>query len=101
MKPHGNATWTDKQRIQVMTLRARGWTYDAIGKALGKTKSSVISMVRRLSPIPTKKTKSGTRGFERRDLRNAQDRKCLCCGHSFKSEGKHHRVCDSCKQSEA
>jgi hypothetical protein len=35
---------------------------------------------------------------QREKKQATRQRNCLCCGHPFTSEGKHHRICDPCKE---
>lgn len=32
--------------------------------------------------------------------RKAGPRPCMCCGHSFESEGVHHRLCGTCRHAD-
>lgn len=39
------------------------------------------------------------KAFEKRQTRST--RPCMCCGHQFPSQGRHHRLCAECRQTAA
>jgi hypothetical protein len=65
-----------------------------IAQSLGRT---IIAVYKKLHLLRMAEHAHAERAAPRRIT---QQRKCLCCGKAFFSEGAHHRICDNCKATE-
>jgi hypothetical protein len=74
--------WTDEQVNKLWQMVAQRQPVDKIATALGRTQAAVIA--KRDHARPTAPTRQ-------------QERPCITCKTSFKSEGPHNRMCGRCR----
>jgi hypothetical protein len=77
--------WTPDEDETLLTMTARGMTQSEIGRALGRSRRSVMSRLHVL------------RHLEQTGVGRPRDRACLCCGETFRSSGPHNRLCPVCR----
>lgn len=75
--------WTPQERNRAIQWRNHGKTYGDIAKRLGRSLHSVVSLL------------ESTARYKFRAVMS--ERKCLCCGTAFMSQGPHNRICQPCR----
>jgi hypothetical protein len=74
--------WTDEQVNKLWQMVSQRYPVEKIAAALGRTQAAVIAKRDHARPTgPTRK----------------QNRACMTCKASFKSEGPHNRMCGRCR----
>ena len=84
--------WSPETDATLLRLRGEGVAWKEIGAAMGRLTNSVMA---RFSLLQHRAAESTAR---QRQAERIKVRACLCCGKSFKSEGPHNRLCDSCRR---
>lgn len=112
-----NAALTDDvvDRIRTELSRSDRRSMTLIAEEIGMTKNALIGFLNRAgirSPHPPAVTFDGTvdritvaprkrpseAGWKKKPQPMiAGNRPCLCCGHVFRSEGAHNRMCNPCR----
>lgn len=72
-------TWSAEENQKLIELRAAGKTHREIADVLGR---SINAVEKRLNQEPSQPKEM---------------RRCLCCGHEFRSQGAHNRLCSRCR----
>src|SRR5690606_37801362 len=84
--------WTEDEETLLDVLATRGLAPARIALMLRRTKPTVIWRMQQLGLV-------GKEGSESVKRIATALRICICCRREFRSEGAHHRICDSCKGS--
>ena len=88
--------WSDVDINLLMRLWTKGMTNREIAELLDRHENAVAVKASRLGLPP----KSGQRNRLSDVKIKAKMRPCLSCRGDFLSEGSHHRICCTCKNSE-
>jgi hypothetical protein len=89
--------WSDAEINLLMQLWTRGMTNRQISERLDRHENAVAVKASRLGLPP----KSGQRMNPHSNVKTkSRMRPCLSCRGDFLSEGSHHRICNTCKNSE-
>ena len=78
----GRVMWPPEDDQRALRMHKDGKTPEQIARALNRTKSGVLSRLRKLLSRVSGQTR--------------QLRPCLCCRTPFISEGAHNRLCPTC-----
>lgn len=92
-----NSVWNDDRRARLADCWGKGLTAFEIAGILSDAKTPITE---RAVQVQATRMNLSRRYESDHALVKTQKRRCMRCTRLFASEGKHNRICDTCKESD-